>query len=118
MRKAKPLLMRQSSIEIREALERLNYATAHDLVEETGKCKSAIDTVLFAMRAQRLVHIHSWECASSSKRPMYMLGAGEDAPKPVAPKKIQNAHVAFKNEPPVPFVPRPDVAAAWLTNQL
>ena len=62
------------------------------------------------------IHIAEWRTnAKNGGNKVYALGLGEDAVKPELNWKPREKVEAYKK---VPFVPRMDVAAAWLRNPI
>jgi hypothetical protein len=92
-------------ITVGKALQKVGKATVSALVVLTGKDIKAVRSALKILYTTNKVHIGSYELTKRGKvSKVWHWGDGDDAKEPVISKQK--------------FIPRPDVAAAWLYTSL
>jgi len=98
-----------SSYYVEQALKEIQTGTNLDIQDEIGEITvSTINNILNSLHRAKKIHVSGWEVEGSARRKVFTYGQGKDA-EYVSVKKSK-----VKPEPEAPFVPRPDVAAAWI----
>ena len=86
-----------------QVLQKVGKATASALVVLTGKDIKSVRNAVKILYTTNKIHIGSYELNKRGKvSRVWYWGDGDDAREPVVSKQT--------------FVPRPDVAASWLTH--
>ena len=90
---------------VAKVLQKVNCATAKTIVKLTGRPIKSVLSTIKTLHDRSKVHIGSYELNKRGQvSRVWYWGDGDDAREPVM---LGNKEV---------FVPRPDVAAAWLRN--
>jgi hypothetical protein len=91
------------NITVGKALQKIGKATVSALVVLTGKDIKTVRNAVKILYTTNKVHIGSYEVSKRGKvSRVWTWGDGDDVREPVVSKQT--------------FIPRPDVAAAWLTH--
>ena len=86
-----------------QVLQKVGKATASALVVLTGKNIKSVRNAVKILYTTNKIHVGSYELSKRGKvSRIWYWGDGDDAREPVVSKQT--------------FIPRPDVAAAWLRN--
>ena len=92
---------------VAKMLEKHGHATASSLVKLTGRPIKAVLKTLHVLHGQSKIHIGAYEINKRGKASrVWYWGDGDDAREPHPLHRKEN------------FIPRPDVAAAWLRNPI
>jgi len=90
---------------VAKVLQKVNHATASKLVKLTGRPIKSVLSTLKTLYQQSKIHIGAYELNKRGQvSRVWYWGDGDDAREPVM---VNSKEV---------FIPRPDVAAAWLRN--
>jgi hypothetical protein len=93
------------NITVGKALQNIGQATVSALVVLTGKDIKSVRNALKILYTSNKVHIGSYEITKRGKvSRVWYWGDGDDAKEPVINKQV--------------FIPRADIAAAWLRNPI
>jgi hypothetical protein len=96
-----------NNITVSKALQKIGQATVSTLVKVTGKDIKTVRNAVKILYTTNKVHIGSYEINKRGKiSRVWYWGDGDDAREPVD-----------SNGKPT-FIPRPDVASAWLRNPI
>jgi hypothetical protein len=102
-----PQFVVPKNITVGKVLQKVGQATVSALVVLTGKDIKTVRHAVKTLYLTNKVHIGSYELNKRGKiTQVWYWGDGDDAREPVM---LSNKEV---------FVPRPDVAAAWLRNPI
>ena len=98
-----PQFVAPKNITVGQALQKVGKATVSTLVKLTGKDIKLVRNALKTLYTNNKVHIGAYELSKRGKlSQVWTWGDGDDAREPVVSKQV--------------FIPRPDVAASWLTH--
>lgn len=90
---------------VSKMLQKVGHATASKLVKLTGRPIKSVLSTLKTLHDRSKIHVGSYELNKRGQvSRVWVWGDGDDAREPVM---VNSKEV---------FVPRPDVAAAWLRN--
>ena len=91
------------NVTVGQALHKCGKATVSALVVLTGKDIKSVRNAIKSLYSNNKIHIGAYELGKHGKiSQVWTWGDGDDAKEPVVNKQT--------------FVPRPDVAASWLTH--
>lgn len=102
-----PQFAPSKKLTVHKALQQLGTATSTTLVKMTGKAPDTVKQTLKTLYTTNKIHISAYEATKRGKIVrVWAFGDGADAKEPPM--------LRYKEE----FVPRPDVAAAWMNTPI
>jgi hypothetical protein len=102
-----PKFIPLKNLTVAKMLQNNGKATANTLVKLTGKPIKSVLSTLKTLHDRSKIYVAEYEFNKRGQATrVWMWGDGDDAREPITGNRKQN------------FIPRPDVAAAWLRNPI